>query len=180
MNEKDSLLNQIRDVEAPSVATYIAPGWWLLLLLVAVGLVLLWFAIRRHRVLLWQRQAQALLDSIQANAGSVSTAETLAKCSALSRQIVLAVDERENVASLHGQLWLDKLDAVCGRPEFSQGVGQLLVNQPYQPNPSMGEDDLAALLDSMQVLVSSARRYKPAKQLHGQKSAQAGAVESKP
>jgi len=86
----------------------------------------------------------------------------LSRCSQLARKVVLAADNREQVASLHGEQWLEKLDDICDRPEFTQGVGRLLLDQPYQRQPILSEQDLSALFDSMHVLINSAGKYRPA------------------
>jgi len=161
MNDKEALLNQLRDVELPVVSNMPAPGWWILLALLLLALTALYFLFKRRSKQLWQRQAQDQLQAIKSSAGTEPSVVTLSRCSELARQIVLAVDHRENVSYLHGEDWLTKLDEICTRPEFSQGIGQLLLDQPYQKQPVVAEQDLQALFDSMQVLVNSASRYRP-------------------
>jgi len=75
---------------------------------------------------------------------------------------VLAADHREQVAALHGEQWLAKLDEICDRPEFTQGIGRLLLDQPYRKQPALADRDLNALFESMEVLIKSAGRYRPA------------------
>ncbi len=161
MNDKEALLNQLRDVELPVVSNMPAPGWWILLLLLLLGLIALFFLRKRRSSRLWQRQAQEQLQAIRSSAGREPSVATLSRCSELARQVVLAVDQRERVSHLHGEAWLAKLDDICARPEFSQGIGQLLLDQPYQKQPLVAKQDLDALFDSMQVLVNSAGRYRP-------------------
>lgn len=161
MNETEALLSQLRDVEIPTVSSGIAPGWWLLLCFVLVVCVLLYFRYKRWESRLWQRQATHALDGIRQQLGVVSSGTTLSSCSTLARKVVLAVDKRENVARLHGEAWLEKLDSVCARPEFTQGIGRLLVDQAYQKQPEISAADLSELLDSMGVLITSAGKFKP-------------------
>lgn len=159
MNDKDALLNQLRDIELPDVSNTPAPGWWVLLL-VLIALVLIFFFVRQRRTAtLWQRQAEQQLQAIRESVVHKPSISILSSCSELARQVVLAVDQREQVAQLHGEPWLEKLDDICGRPEFSQGIGQLLLDQPYQKQPAVAKQDLDALLDSMQVLIKSANGY---------------------
>jgi hypothetical protein len=47
------------------------------------------------------------------------------------RRTALAVFPRERVASLVGPAWLAFLDETYGQPEFSHGIGRLLVSGPY-------------------------------------------------
>jgi len=160
MNEKEALLNQLRDVEVPQVSSVPALGWWLLLLLVIFAIVAAWVFYRRWRARLWQRQALEQLQNIRALVGNAPDGTVLSECSQLARKVVLAADHREQVAALHGEPWLEKLDDVCGRPEFSQGAGRLLLDQPYQRQPVLGEQDFIALFDSFETLIGAAAKYR--------------------
>jgi len=167
MNDKDELLNQLRDVTVPEASGIPAPGWGLLILLLALLLVAAWFYYRRWQSRLWQRQALGQLHDIRADLGSEPSGSLLSRCSQLARQVVLATDRREQVAALNGEQWLEKLDAICGQPEFTQGVGRLLLDQPYQKQPSLADQDFNALFDSMTVLIKSAPRYRAQTPLTG-------------
>ena len=160
MNETEALLAQVRDVEAPLVASSIAPGWWLLALLALVIACCIYFGTHRWRSRLWQRQAKSTAQNIRERVGHDSSAKTLASCSQLARKVVLAVDQREQVASLHGEQWLEKLDDVSKRPEFTQGIGRLLIDQAYQKQPKISEHDLNELVDSIENLIAGAGSYK--------------------
>lgn len=161
MNDKDELLKQLRDVELPDVAGTLAPGWWLLLLLLTLMVIVAFLLKRRKQARLWQREARAELQHIRDQVNQQPSLALLSQCSQLTRKVVLAVDQREQVAALHGEQWLEKLDDICARPEFTQGIGRVLVDQPYQKQPNMTAEDLSALLDSVDVLISSAAKYKP-------------------
>jgi len=159
MDEKDALVNQLRDIELPDVSNTPAPGWWALLVLIVALVLVGIFMLQRRRATLWQRQANQQLQSIRESVEHEPSINVLTSCSELARQVVLAVDQREQVAQLHGEAWLEKLDDICARPEFTQGIGQLLLDQPYQKQPAVAKQDLDALLDSMQVLIKSANGY---------------------
>lgn len=159
MNEKEALLNQLRDLDLPEVSNTPALGWWILMLFLVALVLVVYFIRQRRRATLWQRQAERQLQTIRESVGKKPSINTLSSCSELARQVVLAVDKREQVAQLHGEAWLEKLDDICARPEFSQGIGQLLLDQPYQKQPVVAKQDLEALLDSMQVLIKSADGY---------------------
>jgi len=160
MNEKEALLNQLRDVELPEVSAMPAPGWWLLMLLFILLLVVLLFFYRRWSSRLWQRQAQVELQDIRNQLGKEPESSLLSRCSQLARKVVLAADHREQVAALHGESWLAKLDDICARPEFTQGIGRMLLDQPYKKQSALAEKDLNALFDSMDVLIKSAGWYR--------------------
>jgi len=159
MNDKEALLKQLRDVELPEVSSVPAPGWWLLMLLLALMVVAALYFYRRWRARLWQRQARAELQNIRSQLGDEPDSSLLSRSSQLARKVVLAADQREQVAALHGEQWLAKLDDICGRPEFTQGIGRLLLDQPYQKNPALAEQDFNALFESLDVLIDSAGKY---------------------
>lgn len=160
MNDKEALLSQLRDVELPTVSSMPAPGWWALLMLLVLCSVVLFFFLKRRKTTLWHRQATEQLEQIRDSVGREPSGQTLSRCSALARQVVLAVDRRESVAALHGDAWLEKLDEICARPEFARGIGQLLLDQPYKKQPTVAKQDLNALLDSMTVLIKSSKGYR--------------------
>jgi hypothetical protein len=98
----------LRDIHLPSAVAWWppAPGWWLLALLLAMGLAAVsgWLVIhrRRHRA---QRQALAALTGT-ADAQAVNV---------LLKRTALAYFDRSRVAPLHGLAWFEFLDAQLPR-----------------------------------------------------------------
>lgn len=161
MDEKEALLSQLRGLDVPAVSGVPAVGWWLLAALFVLVLLVSFFKYRSHQRTLWKRQSQHELQSIRERLGKDTSVETLSKCSALARKVVLAVDHREQVAALHGDAWLEKLDDICARPAFSQGVGRLLLDGQYKKQSKVDQQDMEALFQSMDILIKSAPGYKP-------------------
>ena len=160
MNDQDtqSLLEQLQGVHLPAVSAVPAAGWWIVLfLLILLGVAGL-FLKKRRRESYWRRQAQAELHVLRAQLQDKSVSQTLAGTSRLARKILLVVHDRETVASLHGKPWLEALDAVCARPLFVEGFGQLLETGPYQREPQVNPQDLDALLDAMDELIKAVAR----------------------
>jgi len=158
MNEIDALLAGMRDVHAPPVSAWPALGWWLLVLLVVLLCFFLWQLLQRRRRLQWRFEARAELATLRADLGTAPTTSILARCSALVRRLVLVAEPRTAIAGLHGEAWLEKLDTVCRQPVFSHGFGRLLLDQPYQPTPSVSTDDLESLLDAIDTLMKAVQR----------------------
>lgn len=157
MNNADELLAQLRDVQAPPVSAIPAIGWWVVVLICVLALVsLVWFFTQRYQKRGWHREAKEQLIAIRAVAGKQPVNQTLSAASKLTRQVVLAVRPRTDVASLHGQAWLAELDSVCGKPLFADGYGNLLELGPYQRTPQIAQHDLDELLDVVDVLIDSA------------------------
>lgn len=159
MDEKEALLSQLKSVHLPEVSAVPAIGWWVLLAVIIVLAVasLLW--VRRYRSRLWQREALQEVSRLRSVLAEQAVGTTLADTSRLARKILLLTKPREQVASLHGNEWLEALDGICDRPLFADGFGKLLVSYQYQKEPKVNPSDLDALLDSMDELIHSAVRY---------------------
>jgi Domain of unknown function (DUF4381) len=115
-------------------------------LVAAAIAALLWF-IHYHRVNRYRREALSELDRLDRSfAGHGAPSELAAQLSMLVRRTALAVFPREQIAPLSGPAWLAFLDKTYGKPEFSQGIGRLLVSAPYNlTKPTDGQ--LASLVD---------------------------------
>lgn len=158
MNEqqKQALLDQLQGVHTPQVSWVPAIGWWLLAVVLVVLLYGAFRWLRFYRARRWQREAKAELARLRSQLLQQPAAQTLSDTSRLARRVLLASHLREDVAALQGQAWLDALDTVCKRPLFATGFGRLLEAGPYQRDPQVTHQDLASLLDAMDVLIRSA------------------------
>lgn len=159
MDERDALLAQLSGLQTPPVSHWPAIGWWLLalLLLVAIfGVLWLW---QRHRQAAWRREARSELQALRATVGSRPAEEILQGASVLARRLLLIAEPRSQVAALHGEPWLERLDSAAGQPVFTHGFGRLLLEQPYQRAPQVPPDDLHALLDALTVLLAAIRPH---------------------
>jgi len=165
MNDQNALLEQLRDVAIPEVSGGIPWGWVALALIC----ILLFFIVRqfkaaakrRHNLMQWHREAQAELASIRDDAVIQTSNELLVRCSELARKVMLVAEPRENVAALHGDAWLVKLDEVCVKPVFTQGMGRLLIEYPYKKTASIPPDDMQSLFNSLETLIAAAPNHKP-------------------
>lgn len=159
MNETQTLLNQLRGVQAPSVSALPAYGWWILLLVLIILLYCLFRTYRHYKSMQWRREARAELLRLRTKLSEDTVAQTLAATSRLTRRVLLYAQPREEVANLHGDAWLDTLDRVCGKPLFSGGFGRLLESGPYQRSPSVSQTDMQALFDAVDELITAAARF---------------------
>ena len=66
----------------------------------------------------------------------------LAEAARLARRVALVDEPRGEIAALHGEAWLQRLDALVGRPLFSVAPASSLASAPYRP---VGEAPRAAL-----------------------------------
>lgn len=158
MNETQALLDQLRGIQTPEVSSVPAVGWWLIGLLALLVLYVAWYLIKRHKSRGWQREALRSLQTLRQGAASDPVAESLASASRLVRRVSMVNKPRMDIASLHGDAWLQELDAICGQPLFSEGFGRLLEHGPYQRAPRLSADDLYGLYDAIEELIHASGR----------------------
>ena len=134
MNPQEIL--QLKDIhfpESPSIWP-LAIGWWLLILLLLMVVIYLFFVIRnhsriqKHRKILFNEYAtleQKLKDS--------PSKDLIAETNILLRRLALAYYPNQRVASLTGDAWLNFLNKTGQTDRFTNGVGRILIEAPYQP-----------------------------------------------
>ena len=142
----------LRDIHPPAPASIwpLAPGWWLVIILTPI-LILLLFYLSKLISLLYKRlkqqtvskSATKMLAGIR-NAQSTDSRQTLVALSALLRRVAISTTGRADVAGLNGAAWLTYLDTPFPDQPFSQGIGRCLADGHYRPNPPT-ETDLDAL-----------------------------------
>ena len=126
----------LRELHLPAEIGWwpLAPGWWVIIAILAAGLCWLgyraflnWRADRARRVALRQ------LAYVAAEYQSTGNATELAiKLSELLRRAVLAYAPRADVAGLTGEPWLVWLDRGLEEPVFAKGPGQSIESLPYR------------------------------------------------
>lgn len=126
----------LRDLHLPEPVSWWppAPGWWLLMALLAVGVLWLlwrWLCSRQHHAA--RRHALRRLDQIARDYEDRQDPVELAKAlSELLRRTMLAYAPRQDVAGLTGEAWLEWLDTGLAQPVFTQGPGRQILELPYR------------------------------------------------
>ncbi len=140
MNPQDPLA-QLKDIHAPAAISAWPPaiGWWILAVLVCVGLGLaIYFAKKYWRQNHYRKvAATSLATAYQQYERDGNKHRYLEAYSQLLRRTALARHQRPLVAGLTGRQWLAFLDKTLGGNDFSQGVGKVITTAPYQPNQSV-------------------------------------------
>jgi len=120
----------LRDIHVPPPPPWWppAPGWWILgAVILAALLALGWFAWRRRSR---RRALQRAFDD--AMAAAADAAARIAAMSELLRRAAIRRDPR--AATLHGDAWLEMLDAGAKRPLFTGDDGRLLLEGGFRPD----------------------------------------------
>lgn len=142
MSDNTLLLQQLLDIKQAEVIFWwpLAPGWWLLilllLLLVPSGV---FFFIQRYKPV----RREALTELLRLEHSYLSAhdkAQFAMDISILLRRVALAKYEQQLVAGLSGKKWLGFLDTQGKTTEFTQGVGHILMDVPYQCNNNLQQE----------------------------------------
>lgn len=147
-------LSQLRDIHPPNPISWWppAPGWWFLmgLTLVLVVLGMWWF--RLHRRERWRRVALNELVRLRHSYRSATNDphDTVRFLSILIRRVALTRFPRTEVASLNGEAWLAFLDHALGGGDpspFQKGAGRCLATIPYMAPTRIEVDELFQLAE---------------------------------
>ncbi|MEA5123024.1 DUF4381 domain-containing protein [Xanthomonas floridensis] len=134
----------LRDVHLPPSPGWwpLAPGWWLVIAVVALVVAGAWFWWWRRR-----RQQRRWLAAFDAELQRAATpAQRLAALSALLRRAARTVDA--NADRLQGEAWLQFLDGRKSKAQaFSQGPGRAVLEGGFQRTPAVAD------IEAVQVLV---------------------------
>jgi hypothetical protein len=141
----------LRDLHLPEPIGWwpLAPGWWVILVIVATALgYVLWRLYRRWQFNAPRRFALRELARYEAEFLEHRDAVTLGKqLSELLRRGMLAYARRDEVAGLTGEAWLAWLDRGMPVPYFHTEGGK-----PYRdPDGDFSDVDIGALLSAVRM-----------------------------
>lgn len=143
----------LRDIHLPNSVLWWppAPGWWILLCLTVIIVLSIFYIIRRRQ----NNRVSAIylakqeLSRIENDYKSKQDKSILVKeVSELIRRVSISLFNRKESASLTGKDWLLFLDKLNGDQSFSNGVGKVLIEAPYQAEPDYDEVKLLELISS--------------------------------
>ena len=144
----------LKDLHLPEAIGWwpLAPGWWLVIALLAIGLGLLLRAgLRRRSRGAARRHALGQLQHCRsAYADHGNPMQLGIEVSEILRRTMLAYAPRADVAGLTGDEWLEWLDRDLAEPRFSQGAGRGLLELPYRDPAKADEVDIDNLLAVVQ------------------------------
>lgn len=126
----------LRDIHLPEAIGWWPPaiGWWILAILIPLLIGLIYWLYRHVTRKTAIKAAKKLLLEIKQDTQRENS-QKLKDLSALIRRTAISTNVRNKCAGLTGQQWLEFLErSVKGTP-FTQGIGQLLANAPYQKSP---------------------------------------------
>ncbi len=140
----------LRDIHLPSPISWWPPalGWWILfaafILILLMAIFFIWYYFKPTLKKQAKKQLCALENGLQ-RTGNAS--HCLSEISIFLRSTVLSQKDPmppASLAGLTGVAWLTFLDQTLETPEFSQGVGKILLKGPYQPHAE--QEDVIQLI----------------------------------
>ena len=149
MAEVDALA-QLKDIHLPASVGWwpLAPGWYILLgfLFVLIGFIAL-VSYRRYLNARAKKQAFVLLQSyITQYEKDRNTQLASARISELLKRVALVYFSREEVASIHGQEWVNFLNETSKGLDF-KAVKSMLLDSPYRPSEPINLAPLITLAE---------------------------------
>jgi len=156
-------LQQLKDIHLPQVINMwwpLAPGWYVVIaLMFVIGIVITYIWRKYAQERFTARFAQAKLRDLQKlllnNPDNINIA---AEVSTLIRRTALCYFPREEIAGLSGSEWLNFLNRTGNTTEFTQAIGRLLTDVPYQKNGVAELDSLFKLTNQWLAGITSAAK----------------------
>ncbi len=150
----------LRDLHLPEAIGWwpLAPGWWAVIVLAAVGLGwLLLKAWQQRQFNAPRRYATRELRQVEADYLQHRNAVVLGQqVSELLRRAMLAYAPRHEVAGLTGESWLQWLDRDMPVPYFHTDGGRSLLQLPYRdPQGDFSDVDVNAMLAAVRMRLST-------------------------
>lgn len=143
--DKTDPLAQLKDIHLPSPISWwpLAPGWYIVIAFALIlTLALAYRMYKRHGYALAKKQALRLLNTYQEQYEKKPNAPvTSAQISELLRRVALVYYPREEVASLHGEAWLNFLNQTGKDIDFSS-VRTMLLDAPFRADNNINLEPL--------------------------------------
>ena len=150
-------LAQLKDIHLPSPIGWwpLAPGWYMMIALVLlIAIILAHHLYKKHRNALAKKQALILLNQYQNEYELKHNIPlTSAHVSELLRRVALVYYPRDQVASLHGEEWIQFLNETGKGVDFNFVRGMLL-DAPFK---TMEQMDLNPLFNRAQLWIKQRR-----------------------
>jgi len=154
MDQLQEALKDLRDIHQPDPVSIwpLAPGWWILIILVPVLIFLIRYLMKRKNKPNYKKLALEELQNIVADYEiQRNSHKTIGEISLFIRKALVAKKGNEQIAGLIGDDWLDYLDKVSGTELFSKGGASIIATSPYRKQQE--DHDLQDLFSATKSLV---------------------------
>jgi len=137
----------LRDIHLPAAIHWwpLAFGWWIVVGLILLLILSFFLFAKLFRPSQLKKQAEQALNRIEQRlSANHSAIQCLADLSVLLRRLTLQQNSSD-LAGLAGREWLKQLDHSLKQPEFSEGIGKILLAGPYQKDAK--KEDVFQLIE---------------------------------
>ncbi|CAM4445566.1 MAG: hypothetical protein LEGION0398_MBIBDBAK_00651 [Legionellaceae bacterium] len=136
MELSNPLLTQLKDIHLP-----LEPSWWplpigwyfIFIFLISLVCFLSYYGFKYSRRNHYRKLALMALTKLTYEQNGDPNLQ-LAQLSILLKRTALTAYPHLLIANLYGEAWLNFLDKTSNTVDFSQGVGRILLDAPYQKN----------------------------------------------
>jgi len=145
MNDLQEALKDLRDIHLPEPVSIwpLAPGWWMLLVLIPVLIFILRILLKRMLMPKYKKLALKELANISVNYDiNRNSHETCGEVALLIRKSLVAKIGNQEVAGLVGEEWLAYLDRLSKTNCFTEGTGRHIISAPYAKDSDVDIDEL--------------------------------------
>lgn len=139
-------LARLQDVMPPLDPGFWPPPFWFygVIVLVIIGLVCLFIAVKKQQGPRWYRTAKSALK-VEINAlRNTPNSEQLAQLNQILKRIAYKIEGRHQVAALQGENWCQWLDKKGKCKDFTAGSGHILADI-YNPKLSLTDRQVKEL-----------------------------------
>lgn len=158
----EEILQDLRDIHLPGQAVDAGGGgfvFWPVALVVAVVLLTGWLAWQRRSA--WRRDIIRHLDAIEQGVDEGHILEGWTELATLLRRIAIRLCDRQEIAGLIGDAWLNRLDRLFKTDIFARGPGRGIVVFPYNAIGDEDRDDLERIADQLRLTIDDMRKHLP-------------------
>lgn len=151
----------LRDIHLPEPVSWWppAPGWWILLGVTVLVLILIFLLRKIHQKNRIKKAALAELEKIRtAYRSDMNPAHLARSISTLLRRICLTYYPHSNVPGMTGHQWLSYLDNTADVKGFETDKGNILATAPYLPQRKCPNFDAEALLSLCEAWIQAQPR----------------------
>ena len=141
----------LADINLPTEPGYwpLAPGWWILMGLILLALLLAYWFYRRHQAQAYRRKALAEFKKMQTEFKHNANIEQFLQASSLLlRRTALTAQPKQFDPTLKGDDWLLWLDSYGPKQShFLSDTGRALTQGLYQKDPQVNTTELNQMIE---------------------------------
>ncbi len=145
MEDLQAQLADLRDIHLPDPVSFwpLAPGWWVLMVLIPILYFLIRYIVRRIRMPKYKKLAILELANIESSHAASNDAHgTCGQISLLIRKALVAKLGNKEVAGLVTEEWLAYLDKLSQTDFFTKGAGRNIISAPYEKKSDVNIEEL--------------------------------------